>query len=99
ETPAPSCVYVAATSQDERRAAFDVTLALRQAGIRTEADYQGRSLKSQFKQADKLNARLCVVLGPDEVSAHRATIRDMQSHEQVQVPFDDLAQEVKKRLT
>lgn len=98
ETPAPSCVYVAATSQDERCAAFDVTLALRQAGIRTEADYQGRSLKSQFKQADKLNARLCVVLGPDEVSAHRATIRDMQSHEQVQVPFDDLAQEVKKRL-
>ena len=51
--------------------------ALRGAGIRTEADYQGRSLKSQFKQADKLHATLCVVLGPDEVAAGVATIRDM----------------------
>ncbi len=28
---------------------FEATLALRQAGIRSEADYQGRSLKSPFK--------------------------------------------------
>ena len=75
-----------------------ITLALRRAGIRTEADYQGRSLKAQFKQADKLHATLCVVLGPDEVAAGVATIRDMASHEQVQVPMADLAAEVAARL-
>ena len=66
--------------------------------MRTEADYQGRSLKSQFKQADKLYARLCVVIGPDEVAAGEATLRDMDTHEQVQVPFEDLAGAVKARL-
>ena len=66
--------------------------------MRTEADYQGRSLKSQFKQADKLRARLCVVLGGDEVAAGVATLRDMSTHEQAQVPMERLADEVLARL-
>ena len=94
----PDCVYVACTSANERDAAFTATLALRGAGIRTEADYQGRSLKSQFKQADKHNARLCVVLGSDEIAAGTATLRDMESHEQVSVPMADLVSEVRTRL-
>ena len=77
---------------------FAATLALRQAGVRTEADYQGRSLKSQFKQADKLHATYCVVLGPEEVAAGVATVRDMATHDQVQVPMDGLAQEILSRL-
>ena len=94
----PSCVYVANTLPELREAAFQATLALRSAGIRTEADYQGRSLKSQFKQADKHNARLCVVLGPDEVAAGVATVRDMGTHEQVQVPMADLTAKVVELL-
>jgi len=90
ETAEPSCVYVACTSPRERDVAFRATLALRQAGIRTEADYQGRSLKSQFKQADRLGAVACVVIGPDEVAAVVATLRDMVTHEQVSVPLDGL---------
>ncbi|MBR3224753.1 MAG: histidine--tRNA ligase [Atopobiaceae bacterium] len=94
---APSCVYVACTP-DVRPSVFGVALALRKAGIRTEADSQGRSLKSQFKQADKLGARLCVVLGTDEVAAGVATMRDMATHEQTQVPLAELAQAVSERL-
>ena len=97
-TPEPVCVYVAGTGAEERDAVFAATLALRQAGVRTEADYQGRSLKSQFKQADKLHATYCVVLGPEEVAAGVATVRDMATHDQVQVPMDGLAQEILSRL-
>ncbi len=94
----PSCVYVACTGAAERASAFDACLALRRAGIRTEADYQGRSLKSQFKQADKLHARVCVVVGADEVAAGAVTLRDMASHEQVQVPVAELVDAVRARL-
>ncbi len=88
------CVYVACTP-DMRPAVFGVTLALRDAGLRVEADYQGRSLKSQFKQADKLGARACVVLGPDEVAAGKATLRDMATHEQRLVDLDQLVDAVR----
>ena len=93
----PGCVYVACMPE-QRGAAFSATLALRQAGVRTEADYQGRSLKAQFKQANKLRARLCVVLGSDEVAAGVATVRDMASHDQVQVPLAELASYVAERV-
>ncbi|RVU97352.1 histidine--tRNA ligase [Coriobacteriales bacterium OH1046] len=99
-SPAPEpepCVFVACTP-DQRQAAFSATHALRAAGIRTEADYQGRSLKSQFKLADKLGARLCVVLGPDEAAAGSATLRDMETHEQVLVSLAELAEAIKARL-
>ena len=93
----PGCVYVACMP-DQRQAAFSATLALRQAGLRTEADYQGRSLKAQFKQANRLGARICVVLGSDEVAAGVATVRDMETHDQVQVPLSELAEQVASRL-
>ena len=93
----PGCVYVACMPS-ERAAAFTATLALRQAGVRTEADYQGRSLKAQFKQANKLGAQLCVVLGSDEVAAGVATVRNMSTHDQEQVPMAELAAHVVELL-
>ena len=90
----PACVYVANTTPELRGAAFAATLALRDAGLRCEADYQGRSLKGQLKQADKLGARLCVVIGPDEAAAGVATVRDMSTHEQTQVPMAELVEHI-----
>lgn len=97
EPAAPSCVYVACAGADQAPVVFDTVLALREAGIRCEADRTGRSLKAQFKQSDKMGATLCVVIGPDEVEAGAVTLRDMESHEQVQIPADQLVAEVKAR--
>ncbi len=94
EPAAPSCVYVACAGAEQAPVVFDTVLALREAGIRCEADRTGRSLKAQFKQADKMGASLCVVIGPDEVEAGTVTLRNMESHEQVQVPADQLVAEV-----
>lgn len=94
----PGCVYVATTQPDVRATVFSVTLALRRAGIRTEADYQGRSLKAQFKQADKHRASLCIIIGPEEVASQTATVRDMATHEQTSVTMDALVDTVKETL-
>lgn len=90
----PSCVYVAHTQPELRDLSFKITLALRQAGLRTEADYQGRSLKSQFKQADRLNAQICVVLGPDELAEDKVVVRNMATHEQSKVALGDVVEQV-----
>ena len=94
----PSCVYVANTQPELRDEAFKVTLALRGVGLRCEADYQGRSLKSQFKQADRFHAKVCVVLGPDELAEGKVSVRDMISHEQTQVELDNLVEYVGKLM-
>ncbi len=94
----PACVYVANVSSDQRADVFSVSRELRAGGIRTEADYQGRSLKAQFKQADKLGASLMVIIGADELSEGKVKLRDMRSHDEVLVALDAVVDEVRARL-
>ena len=92
------CVYVANAGKELRQNVFAITQELRAAGIVTEADYQGRSLKAQFKQADKVGAKLILVLGGDELAAGKVKVRDMESHDEVLVDLANVVEAVRERL-
>ena len=92
------CVYVANAGKELRQNVFTITQQLRAVGIVTEADYQGRSLKAQFKQADKVGAKLILVLGGDELAAGKVKVRDMQSHDEVLVDLANVVKAVRERL-
>ncbi len=86
---APGCTLFAATvGDDQRAAAFALVQQARDAGIAADMSHQQRSLKSQFKLADKLGARYVAVIGPDELAAGAANLRDMETHEERQVSLD-----------
>jgi histidyl-tRNA synthetase len=69
---------------------------LREAGVPVDLDYEGKSLKSQMRRADKLGCRYVVFLGPDELAKKKAGLRDMVSGEQDSVPLGDLMHRIKK---
>jgi histidyl-tRNA synthetase len=71
-------VFVAAADEDQRDRALAIAIELRRAGLSAETDLAGRSLKGQFKQADRVGARRTLILE----SGGTAQIRDMQSGEQ-----------------
>lgn len=96
--PATAEVYVAAVDASTRAAVFSVTSALRDAGVSAECDHQGRSLKAQFKQADRAGARFVAVVGPDELSAGELTLRDMGTKEETRVALDTIGRAVADRL-
>lgn len=95
---APSCIYVANAGAELRGEVFALCAELRAAGLRTEADYQGRSLKSQFKQADKLGARLILIVGGDELAAGKVKVRDMVSHDEELVDRNAIVDAVRRLL-
>lgn len=96
---APSCIYVANAGAELRGEVFALCAELRAAGLRTEADYQGRSLKSQFKQADKLGARLILIVGGDELAAGKVKVRDMVSHDEELVDRSAIVEAVRRLLS
>jgi histidyl-tRNA synthetase len=65
-------------------------MRVRDAGIPAECDHQGRSLKSQFKQADRSDARHVVILGPDEAAVGEVTVRDMDTRAEHRVAIESL---------
>jgi histidyl-tRNA synthetase len=65
---------------------------LRAAGVRCDSDLRGRSLKAMLRQASSLGARHVAIIGPREHAAGVATVRDMASGDQREVPIDQLAE-------
>lgn len=74
--------FVACVDDSVRAEAFSIMQACRDAGLICEMDHQHRSLKSQFKLADKLGAAVVAVLGPDELAAGQVKVRNMQTHQE-----------------
>ena len=71
---------------------------LRDNGFIVECDRQNRSLKSQFKLADKCEAATVLILGPDELAQGVVTLRDMQTHDQKTIAFADVLEELEHVL-
>ncbi|RLI36352.1 hypothetical protein DRO60_05865 [Candidatus Bathyarchaeota archaeon] len=96
---APRCdVYVVPVSPEVLAYAAQVAELLRSEGIRAELELARRRLRDALSMADRLGARLAVIIGPREVEQGQATLRDMARREQVSLPLADLPGEVRKRL-
>ena len=81
-------VFVAAMGEAARDAAIGLLRDLRRAGVEAHMEYEGRSIKSQMKRADRLKAILALIIGDDELAAGAVTAKDMRTSEQVRVPRD-----------
>lgn len=92
QLPPVAQVFVAAVDEEARNVAFELACDLRKNGVRTELDHQARSLKSQFKIADKFDVSYVVVVGPDEIAQGRYTLRNMSDHTQGELTKDELMQ-------
>ena len=77
-------LFMATMGAGERAFAFRLMFDLLQSGVKVEMDYEGKSLKSQMRRADKLGARYCVVIGENEVVSGRAQIKRMADGNQVE---------------
>jgi histidyl-tRNA synthetase len=71
---------------------------LREDGLRAERAYGGRSFKAQMKVADRAGARYAVLLGAREAARGAVGVRDMVSHEQIEVPRQLVAGWLQERL-
>jgi histidyl-tRNA synthetase len=69
-------VFVVVAKPEAGRQAFGLAHSLRARGLRVQLEQAGRSVKGQFKHADRLGARSVVIVG-DGIE-----IKDMQSGEQ-----------------
>jgi histidyl-tRNA synthetase len=91
-------VFIAALGEEAERWVFRTTQALRDAGLHVALDLKGRSLKAQMKEANRQNADYTLIIGGNELEAEEATVKEMESGDQVDVPFDDLARYLQERV-
>jgi histidyl-tRNA synthetase len=88
-------VYIAALGESALERAFEWTCLLGQAGIRSDMDTAGKSLKSQMKRADRLGARHVLMVGDNELASGQALLRNMETKEQTDIPLDRVVENLK----
>ena len=88
ETPT---VYIAGMDAACRDKAFALATQLRGAGIKAEIDHMERSVKAQFKYADKIGAKYVAVIGGNELAEGKANVKNMATGESESVAFADFS--------
>jgi len=89
--PSGTELFVAGIGEQPSRYAFALTHVLRGAGMRVAMDLEGRSLKSQMKQAGKLGAAHVLIIGDDELTAGKAALRNMATQQQQEIVLEEAA--------
>ena len=83
--------YVAGAGTEQRGALLALAHSLRDAGHSVEYSFAEAGRNRHFKNASALNARRVAWLGPDEVAAGEALVRDTGSGEERRIPLAELA--------
>jgi len=68
----------------------DAIFKLGESGFRAVLKEYSTKLSDHLKIANKMHAKYVVILGPDEISKKIWKIKNMDTQEQIDVPFDDL---------
>jgi len=90
-------VYVAC-AEVEPAIALSLLEELRRAGYRAVGDLQRRSLKAQLREADRLGARLAIILGHAEWQQRRLVLRHLREGQQWECPVQELGEHVRRVL-
>ncbi|HMK77782.1 MAG TPA: histidine--tRNA ligase [Thermodesulfobacteriota bacterium] len=91
-------LFIAVLGQEPSKEAYRIINQLHLEGIRAELDYEGKSLKSQMRRADKLKARYVLILGEDELKRGRAAFRNMETKFQEEISIDKLSEILKSKI-
>ena len=88
---APSCdYYVIWVGPEQRSVGLQAGHRLREAGHSVMYSLRARGVGKQLKDASRTGAARAVIIGPDEVAAGSATVRDMKTGRQETVSLDSL---------
>lgn len=90
-------VFVVSCDESCYPYAFKLAAELRSSGISTDIDHGGRSMKAQFKFADKLGAQNVIVVGSEEMASGILTVKDMSSGEQRKTARENIVSSIVRR--
>ncbi len=89
EAPRPD-VYIVTRGDKARSWAIGALDKLRKKNVSATMDFAGRSIKAQLKDANRENARYCIIAGEQELETMKFTFRDMDKSEETALDLDQI---------
>lgn len=86
--PAPCDLYIGSIGAPAGEKAMVLADRLRTEGFSVQFDVMERSVKAQMKYANKLGAKMSMILGDNELVTGKANVKDMATGEQKEIAFE-----------
>jgi histidyl-tRNA synthetase len=91
--PPPRPIALVPIGDAGERVALELAEKLRSAGYSIDLSYSG-NLARRMRRADRLHARAAVLIGDDEIARNTATLRNLDSGAQYELPLADLPSQI-----
>ena len=83
-------LFIVSIGEDAKKFALKTAIALRKKNFKCETDLLNRSVKSQMKEANRLNAEYVIVIGKDELESNEAKLKRMSDGIEIDVSVDKI---------
>ena len=83
-------IYIIPMTENEKNYSIKIVNMLRMNGFKVDIDTMNRSIKSNFKQADRLGAKYIIIIGDEEINNNKLTIKDNNTKEEFKIQVDEL---------
>jgi histidyl-tRNA synthetase len=87
-TPHGPLVYVVVQQKEFSDDGMRIAGKLRNAGIRTEIDLAGRSMKAQMREANKMRSSYALFVGPSEIESGHYSLKNLLNSAQTSLSLD-----------
>jgi histidyl-tRNA synthetase len=94
----PARVLVTVFDENTIHDSYQLSSELRREGIFTTSYPTTDKLGKQFRHADRIGAKLAIILGPDEITKGEIAIKDLTSGEQKNLPRDQAIEAIRALL-
>jgi histidyl-tRNA synthetase len=94
----PAPVLVTVFDEERLLESFRLASELRRGGLKVVCYPEAAKLPKQFKYADRIGAKVTLVLGPEEVEKGQVAVKNLINGEQVSVPRDVLVASIRAML-
>ena len=92
-------LFLMYVNDEEKNYALYLAQELRLNGFNVDTEYTSRSLKSQFKQADRLKSKFTAVLNSDDLDNNEIKIKNNETKEEEIISIDALVFYLDEKLT
>lgn len=82
-------IFVIAFKETEKEI-LKVMQELRASNISCDCDFSVKSIKNQFKSANKRNSKFALILGEDELKRNSCKLKNMDTSEEKEIPLNEI---------
>lgn len=96
ETEESLDIYGMPLGDDAQTYVFELIQTLREQGYKCDLDYENKSMRAQFKLADRYNSKVIMLCGSDEIEKNEVTLKNQLTQKQRTVKNDEVISVIKE---